>query len=237
VSRYLGEFLGTFALVFAGTGAIIVNDVSGGVIGHTGIALTLGLIVMTMIYAVGDVSGAHLNPAVSAGFWLARRLPLRELGLYALSQLAGAMAVSLLWKALYPEHPTLGATLPAVAVAKAFILEVVLTFLLMFVIIHVAVGTKERGLMAGVAVGGMVALAGIFAGLITGASMNPARSLAPALVSGNMGQLWIYLIAPVLGACLAILSCRMMRTTDCYIVLERDGRCAEGSWGNGSADP
>ena len=237
MSRYLGEFLGTFALIFAGTGAIIVDDVSGGAIGHVGIALTFGLIVMTMIYAVGDISGAHLNPAVSFGFWFARRLPLREVGLYALSQLGGALAASLLWKALYPEHPTLGAILPAVAVAKAFVLEIVLTFLLMFVIIHVSSGAKERGLMAGVAVGGMVALGAIFAGPITGASMNPVRSVAPALVSGNLGQLWIYLVAPFTGACLAILSCRLMRTADCCIVLDSGDRCAEGSWDNVSANP
>jgi aquaporin Z len=219
--------LGTFALIFAGTGAIIVNDVSGGVIGHAGIALTFGLIVMTMIYAVGDLSGAHLNPAVSFGFWIARRLPLREVGLYSLSQLAGALAASLLWRALYPEHPTLGATLPAVRAVKAFGLEIVLTFFLMFVIIHVSSGAKERGLMAGVAVGGMVALAAIFAGPLTGASMNPVRSLAPALVSGNLKQVWIYLIAPFIGAGLAILSCRLMRTADCCIILDPEDRCSE----------
>jgi aquaporin NIP len=236
VSRYLGEFLGTFALVFAGTGAIIVNDVSGGVIGHAGIALTFGLIVMTMIYTVGDVSGAHLNPAVSLGFWIARRLPLREVGLYGLSQLMGALVASLVWKVIYPQHLTLGATLPTVIAARAFAMEIVLTFLLMFVIIHVSLGAKERGLMAGVAVGGIVSLAAMFAGPITGASMNPARSLAPALVSGNLAQVWIYLVAPFIGACLAILSCRLMRTAECCIVLDPEDRCSEESWGNVSAN-
>jgi aquaporin Z len=229
----VGEFLGTFALVFAGTGAIIVNDMSSGVIGHAGIALTFGLIVMTMIYAVGDVSGAHLNPAVSVGFWFAKRLPLREVGLYGLSQLGGALAASFAWRVLYPEHPTLGATLPVVTAAKAFAMEVVLAFFLMFVIIHVAVGAKERGLMAGVAVGGVVALAAMFAGPLTGASMNPARSLAPALVSGNLNEVWIYLSAPFLGAGLAILSCRLMRTEECCTVLNVDEeRCTDGSWEN-----
>jgi aquaporin NIP len=215
VGKYVSEFLGTFALVLAGTGAVIANDVSGGIIGHVGIALTFGLIVMTMIYAVGDVSGAHLNPAVSLGFWVARRLPLREVGLYALSQSAGALAASLSWKLVYPEHPTLGTTVPSVTAVRAFALEAVLSFLLMFVIIHVAVGAKERGLMAGVAVGGIVALEAMFAGPITGASMNPARSLAPALVSGNLGQVWIYLTAPFLGAAVAILSCRLLRDKGC----------------------
>lgn len=224
MSQYVGEFLATFALVLAGTGAIIANDVSGGIIGHAGIALTFGLIVMTMIYAVGDISGAHLNPAVSLGFWVAKRLPLREVGLYSLSQLAGALAASLLLKGIYPEHPTLGATLPAVTVTKTFVLEVVLAFFLMFVIIHVAVGAKERGLMAGVAVGGIVALEAMFAGPITGASMNPARSLAPALVSGNLSQVWIYLTAPFLGTSLAILSCRLLRDEGCCLVTA-DAEC------------
>jgi aquaporin Z len=212
VSRYFGEFLGTFALVWAGTGAIIANDVSAGVIGHAGVALTFGLIVMTMIYALGDISGAHFNPAVSLGFWLARRLPLREVGLYSLSQGAGALVASLAWKVVYPEHPTLGATVPSLAATKAF------------VIILVAVGAKERGLMAGVAVGGIVALEAMFAGPITGASMNPVRSLAPALVSGNLGQVWIYLTAPFLGAILAVLSCRLLRDEGCCLAVA-DAEC------------
>jgi aquaporin Z len=225
VGPFVGEFLGTFALVFAGTGAIVVNDVSGGVIGHAGIALTFGLIVMTMIYAVGDISGAHLNPAVSLGFWAAGRLPIKSVGLFGLSQFAGGVAASLLWRVLLPEHLTLGATLPAVAGWKAFVLEVVLTFMLMFVIIHVAVGAKERGLMAGVAVGGAVALAAMFAGPITGASMNPVRSLAPALVSGSLKHLWIYVTAPFLGAVLAIFSCRLLRDEGCCVATG-EGECA-----------
>jgi aquaporin NIP len=224
VSRYFGEFLGTFALVWAGTGAIIANDVSGGVIGHAGVALTFGLAVMTMIYAVGDIWGAHLNPAVSLGFWAARRLPLREVGLYSASQVAGALVASLFWKVVYPQHATLGATLSTLTASRTFALEAVLTFFLMFVIIHVAVGAKERGLMAGVAVGGIVTLEAMFAGPITGASMNPARSLAPALVSGNLGQLWIYLTAPLLGAILATLSCRLLRAQDCCLVIV-DAEC------------
>jgi aquaporin Z len=215
MNRFIGEFLGTFALLFAGTGAIVVNQEYGGVITHVGVALTFGLIVMTMIYAVGDVSGAHLNPAVTVGFWAARRLPLRQVWPYTASQIAGALVASLLLRMLYPANEFLGATIPTVSVPKAFLVEIILTFFLMFVIIHVAVGAKERGLMAGVAVGGFVALAALFAGPITGASMNPARSLAPALVSGHLKHLWIYLTAPFIGAALAIYSCRLIRTEDC----------------------
>jgi aquaporin Z len=211
----IGEFLGTFALLFAGTGAIVVNDFSDGAITHVGIAMTFGLVVMTMIYAVGDVSGAHLNPAVSVGFWLAGRLPLRQVLLYVASQLLGALAASgLLWL-LFPSHPTLGATLPEANALQAFVFEVVLTFFLMFVVIHVAVGAKEKGLMAGVAVGGTVGLSAMYAGPATGASMNPVRSLAPALFSGNLDGLWIYVTAPFIGATLAILSCRLLREQGC----------------------
>ena len=215
MSRYSGEFLGTFALVFAGTGAIVVNQEYGGVITHVGVALVFGLVVMTMIYAVGDVSGAHLNPAVTVGFWVAGRLSLHRVWPYMASQVAGALVASLLIKFLYPTNQLLGATIPTVLVPKAFLVEVILTFFLMFVIIHVAVGAKERGLMAGIAVGGFVALAALFAGPITGASMNPARSLAPALASGHLEYLWLYLTAPFIGAALAIYSCRLIRTKDC----------------------
>jgi aquaporin Z len=215
LSRFLGEFLGTFALIFAGTGAIIINDFSEGTITHVGIAVTFGLIVMTMIYAVGDVSGAHLNPAVSVGFWLASRLPGRDLLPYVLGQVTGGTLASLVLRLVFPQHPTLGATLPTIGLGSAFLFEVILTFLLMFVIVHVSVGAKEKGLMAGVAVGGMVCLAAVFAGPVTGASMNPVRSLAPALMSGRVRHLWVYLVAPFVGAALAVLSCRVIRGEDC----------------------
>ena len=215
MQRYLGEFLGTFALVFAGTGAIVINDASGGAITHVGIALTFGLVVMAMIYAVGDISGAHLNPAVTIAFWAARRLPANLIPGYVVSQCVGALAASGVVLFLYPDHATLGATLPSLSVAKAFVVEVILTFILMFVIIHVAVGAKEVGLMAGVAVGATVALEAMFAGPATGASMNPARSLGPALMSGQVDTLWLYLVAPVIGSTLAIGTCRLMRDETC----------------------
>ncbi len=205
MSKYFSEYLGTFGLVFAGTGAIIINDISGGVITHLGIGLVFGLIIMTMIYALGEVSGAHFNPAVSFGFWLAKRLPSGELIPFVISQVLGALTASIFLKVIFPLHKTLGTTMPHfVSATGDFFLETILTFFLMFVIIHVSQGAKEKGLMAGVAIGGMVALEAIFAGPITGASMNPARSLAPALVSGQVDFLWIYLTAPFLGAAVAV---------------------------------
>ena len=202
--KYVAEAVGTFALVFAGTGAVVVNKVSGGVITHAGIALTFGLVVMAMIYAVGEVSGAHFNPAVTLGFFLARRLPARCVVPYVLSQTAGAFAASGLLRLLFGDIAHLGATLPAGTDAQSFVLEVVLTAMLMFVILCVATGSKEQGLMAGIAIGGTVALEAMFAGPICGASMNPARSFAPAVVSGHLSSLWVYLTAPVLGAAVAV---------------------------------
>ncbi len=202
--RFLAELLGTFCLVFAGTGAIIVNDTSHGAVTHLGVSLTFGLVVMAMIYTLGDVSGAHLNPAVSLAFALAHRFPSRSVPIYVLAQTLGACAASGLLRALFPSHPSLGSTLPAGSAWQSFLLEVVLTFILMFVVLAVSSGPKERGIMAGIAVGGVVALEAIFAGPISGASMNPARSLAPSLFSGNLQSLWIYIFAPTLGASLAV---------------------------------
>lgn len=198
------EAIGTFALVFAGTGAIVINDVSGGAVTHVGVALTFGLVVMAMIYAVGDVSGAHLNPAVTFGFWVAGRLPGRCVGPYVGSQVVGALAASALLRALFGVRLHLGATLPTGPTLQSFALEAVLTALLMFVILCVSTGPRETGVMAGIAIGGVVALEALFAGPICGASMNPARSLAPALVSGHLTHLWLYLLAPTLGAAVAV---------------------------------
>ena len=209
------EFLGTAALVFAGTGAIVINDVSGGAITHVGVAMTFGLIVLAMIYTLGDISGAHLNPAVTLAFWRARRFEGARVLPYIGSQLGGALVGSGLLRALFPTHATLGATLPAGPAAQSFILEIVLTALLMFVILNVSTGAKEKGLMAGVAIGSVILLEAMFAGPICGASMNPARSLAPALVSGNLGAVWIYLLAPVLGAWLAVAGCRGVQPAGC----------------------
>ena len=212
---WIAEVFGTFALVTAGTGAIIVNDVSGGVIGHAGIALTFGLIVMAMIYTVGDVSGAHLNPAVTTGFAIAGRLPWKSVPLYISAQIVGAFAASGLLKVLFPTSATLGATLPAGTEMQSFSLEIVLTFFLMSAILSVSTGAKEKGITAGIAIGGVIALEAMFAGPICGASMNPARSLAPAIVSGHIEHLWLYIAGPVIGAALAVPLCIAMRDEGC----------------------
>jgi aquaporin NIP len=204
ISRLLSEFLGTFFLVFAGTGAIVVNELSSGAITHPGIALTFGLVVLAMIYTFGDCSGAHLNPAVSIAFTLARRFDLGSLVPYLASQCAGAIAASALLHALFPANQRLGATLPSAAPVQAFVLEMVLTFFLMLVILQVSTGAKEKGITAGIVVGSVVGLEAMFAGPICGASMNPARSLGPALVSGHLQHVWIYLVSTTLGALLAV---------------------------------
>jgi aquaporin Z len=218
--RLAAELLGTFFLVFAGTGAIIANDASHGAITHVGIALTFGLIVLALIYALGDVSGAHLNPAVTLGFVLARRFSSRHAPGYILAQCVGALLASLCLRLLFPDHGTLGATLPAGTALQSFVLELLLTFFLMFVILSVSTGAREKGLMAGVAVGAVIALEALFAGPICGASMNPARSLAPALVSGRVEYLWVYLLAPVVGALLAIGGCFCVQEPGCCLSRE-----------------
>lgn len=214
--------IGTFALVFAGTGAIIINDASGGAITHLGIALTFGLIVLAMIYTVGDISGAHLNPAVTLGFWAARRMPGREVPAYLASQVSGAILASALLRFLFPENKLLGATLPAGSDSQSFVLEAVLTFFLMLTILNVSTGASEKGITAGIAVGSVIALEAMFAGPICGASMNPARSFAPALVSGHFEHLWIYLVAPPFGACAAMFACRCIREKGCCVKLKTE---------------
>lgn len=200
--RYAAELIGTYALVFAGTGAMVINEQTGA-LGHIGVAASFGLIVLAMIYAFGDLSGAHLNPAVTIGFVVAKRFPLKEAAPYIVAQLGGAVLASLTLRFLFPENTTLGATFPTGSEMQSFILEALLTYFLMLVILQVSHGSKETGLMAGIAIGAMVGLEALFAGPICGASMNPARSIAPALVSGELRALWIYIVAPVIGALLA----------------------------------
>jgi aquaporin NIP len=202
--RYLAEIIGTFALVFCGTGAIVINQESGGVVTHAGIAITFGLIVAAMIYSIGDISGAHLNPAVTIAFWIAKVFPAKEIAPYVLSQAVGAFGASFMLRFLFPLNETLGATIPAGSAIQSFVLEFILTFILMFVILHVAKGSKEQGMFAGIAVGSVVLLEAMFAGPITGASMNPIRSISPAIVSCHFEHLWLYILAPVFGAGTAV---------------------------------
>ena len=204
MKRYVAEVIGTFALVFCGTGAIVIDQQSGGAVSHVGISITFGLIVMAMIYALGNISGAHLNPAVTIAFTLAKKFEPKQVTPYIISQLVGALLASLVLKFLFPTNEFLGATLPAGSAMQSFVLEFILTFFLMLVIINVATGSKEQGMFAGLAIGSTVLLEAMFAGPICGASMNPARSLAPALVSGHLEHLWVYLAATTLGAAVAI---------------------------------
>jgi aquaporin NIP len=204
MKKYLAELLGTYALVFAGTGAIVIDQQTHGSITHVGIAITFGLVVMSMIYTFGDISGAHLNPAVSIAFTVAKKFPARLLVPFIVSQLTGAVLASLTLKLLFPANQLLGATIPAGSAMQSFVLEFILTFFLMLVIINVATGSKEQGLFAGLAIGSVVGLEAMFAGPVCGASMNPARSFGPAIASGHLEFLWIYLTATTLGAIVAI---------------------------------
>ena len=199
------EFFGTFILLFAGCGAIVINQETGGTaITHVGIALTFGLVVLALIYAFGDISGAHFNAAVTVAFAGAGRFPWTQVPVYVTAQTLGGLAACGLLHGLFPTHKTLGATLPAGSAAQSFVLELVLTFILMLVILNVSTGPKEKGITAGIAVGAVIGLEAMFAGPICGASMNPVRSFAPALISGQLTHLWLYLLAPTLGALMAV---------------------------------
>jgi aquaporin NIP len=191
--KYLAEFIGTFAIVFFGTGSIIVSQETNGVITNEGIAIIFGLIVMAMVYALGNISGAHLNPAVSIAFTVANRFPAKQLFPYIISQIACGIFASLTLKLLFPLNELIGTTLPKGSDIQSFILELILTFFLMLVIINVAIGSKEQGMFAGLAIGSVITLEAMFAGPICGASMNPARSISPAIISGHTEHLWIYL--------------------------------------------
>lgn len=200
----VAELVGTFLLVFFGTGAIVVDQLYEGVIGHFGISATFGLVVLAVIYAIGEISGAHLNPAVTWAFYIAKRIEVKKAIWYTLAQILGALLASGLLKVLFPESLTLGETLPSSGVLQSAVVEVVLSFTLMFVIINVATGSKEQGLMAGLAIGLTVWICALVGGPVSGASMNPARSIGPGLVALNLEHLWIYLLAPMVGAILSI---------------------------------
>lgn len=215
MKKYISEFIGTFSMIFCGTGAMTVNEVTGGDVTHVGIAITWGLIVMAMIYAFGETSGAHFNPAVTIAFAYAKKFAWKEVPKYIIVQVLGALTASLILWYLFPTSEHLGATIPSVDVGRAFVMELLLTFFLMVVIINVSTGSKGIGIIAGIAVGAVVLLEAMFAGPITNASMNPARSIAPAIVAGKMQHLWMYILAPILGAILAVISCKMVKEDNC----------------------
>lgn len=213
MNKLLAELLGTFTMVFCGCGAMTVNEITGGSITHVGVAITWGLVVMAMIYAFGEISGAHFNPAVTIGFAVAKTFSWKAVPMYIVFQIIGAfLAILMLWL-LFPESESFGHTYPIEGFEpyKAFIFELLLTFFLMLVIINVSTGSKEIGTMAAIAVGGVILLEAMFAGPMTKASMNPARSLAPAIISGNLEHLWLYLTAPFLGSVLAILCHKVVK--------------------------
>jgi aquaporin NIP len=206
----VAEFVGTFALVFAGCGAVMV-DAKTHALGHVGVAISFGLVIMAMIYAVGHISGAHFNPAVSFAFALSRHFPWPRLLGYSVAQVLGAICAAALLRASLGDVAHVGATLPSGSQAQAFLWELVLSFFLMFVIMAVATDTRAVGEAAAIAIGGTVALDAMFGGPISGASMNPARSLGPALVSGELHALWLYLLAPLLGTSLGALAYQLVR--------------------------
>jgi aquaporin Z len=202
-------------MIFCGTGAMTINEVTGGDVAHVGIAITWGLIVMAMIYAFAETSGAHFNPAVTIAFAYAKKFAWNEVPKYIIAQILGGILASLILWFLFPASENLGATIPSVDVWRAFVLELLLTFFLMLVIINVSTGSKEIGVVAGIAIGSVVLLEAMFAGPITNASMNPARSIAPAIIAGKLQHLWMYIVAPILGALLAVVSCRLVKEENC----------------------
>jgi aquaporin NIP len=210
--RALAEGFAAFALVFAGCGAIVANAQYDAALGTVGIALVFGLVIMVMIYATGHLSGAHINPAVTVAFTLTRHFPAREAAAYVVAQCLGAISAALVLLAVWPSQPAeLGATVPTVGVGSALVYEALLTAFLMFVIMAVATDTRAVGAAAAIAIGGTIGLDALFGGPVTGASMNPARSLGPALVSGTWTDLWIYLVGPLAGASLGAVAYQLVR--------------------------
>jgi MIP family channel proteins len=209
----LAEAIGTFALVFAGCGAIMVNARTGA-LGHVGVAISFGLVIMVMIYALGHISGAHFNPAVTFAFALSRHLPWPRVGAYWAAQLVGALTAALVLRGSLGDVAHVGATLPSGSDRQAFLWELVLTFFLMLVIMAVATDTRAVGEAAAIAIGGTVGLDAMFGGPVTGASMNPARSLGPAIAAADFTAIWVYLTAPLVGAALAAAAYHFLRATE-----------------------
>jgi MIP family channel proteins len=206
----VAEVIGTFTLVFAGCGAIMV-DAKTGALGHMGVAISFGLVIMIMIYAVGHVSGAHFNASVTLAFAVARHFPWTRVPLYWAAQLAGALAAAAVLRGSLGNIAHVGATLPSGSDGQAFLWEAVMTFFLMFVIMAVATDTRAVGEAAAIAIGGTIALDAMFGGPITGASMNPARSLGPGIISGDLTSIWVYILAPAVGAVAGALAYQSVR--------------------------
>jgi len=206
----VAEAIGTFALVFAGAGAVMV-DAKTHALGHIGVAITFGLVIMVMIYAVGHVSGAHFNGAVTFAFALTRHFPWHRAVAYWAAQLVGAVTAAALLRGSLGNIAHIGATLPSGSEAQSFLWELVMSFFLMFVVMAVATDTRAVGEAAAIAIGGTIGLDAMFGGPISGASMNPIRSLGPALVAGEMHALWLYILAPLAGTSLGALAYQFVR--------------------------
>jgi aquaporin NIP len=208
--KYIAEFIGTFILIFVGIGSIVVDQHSGGP-GLIGIAICWGVTVTAMIYTFGNISGTHLNPAVTLTFWMLKLLKTKDVLPYVICQVLGAFLATYALKYLFPAEVFLGETKPNGHPMRSFILEIIISFILMIVILFTSHGSKETGILAGLAIGGTILLLVVFAGPISGTSMNPTRSLAPAVVTGNAESLWIYLTAPFIGMFLAGITWRVMK--------------------------
>jgi len=223
---YIAEFVATFCLVFAGCGAIVIDSLSHGQITHVGVSIVFGLVITAMIYATGHISGAHINPAVSLAFALTRHFPLWRVPLYWATQFLGAIAAAGLLRAMFGNVAKLGATVPANGDGQSLVMEAVLTFILMFVIMAVATDDRAVGQAAALAIGGTVLLDAMFGGPICGASMNPARSLGPAIVSGSLDHQWLYILGPVVGALLGAFGYELVRGEKPHIGVVQPGEQA-----------
>lgn len=212
--RYAGELVGTFVLVVVASGVVVANVAADGAITHAGVAIATGLIVTVLIYALGHLTGAHFNPAVSLAFAVGRHFPVRDLFPYWLAQFSGAALAGLLVRFLWGDVARLGATLPGLGDGRALVLEIFLTFVLMFVITAVATDVRAVGQGAALAIGFTVLLEVMFAGPASGASMNPARSFGPALISGTWESQWIYYAGPLTGAVLGVLAYEALRRAE-----------------------
>lgn len=213
MKKYLAEFIGTFLLVFLGTGSVIVNVLTDGSLGLVGISFAWGLVVAALIYIFGPISGTHINPAVTISLAVGGLMPKKEVLGYLLTQIAGAIVASFLLKLIFPETETLGGTMPSGSVWQSFVLEIIMTFILLLTVLGVT-AKMETEHLTGLVVGLVIVAIILFAGPISGASINPARSIGPAVVAGNFLHLWVYIVAPTIGAVLAVLLWKIFNTKE-----------------------
>ncbi len=214
MKNYVAELIGTFVLVFVGTGSVVVNNVTDGDVSLVGIAMAWGLVVAAMVYSFGDISGAHINPAVTIALWLGRKFEGRHVVPYIASQCVGAILASALMRVMFPGQDGWGSTMPDGVWWQSFIMEIMLTLILLMVVLNVGAGDKDNGIVAGLVIGGVISFEVLCGGPISGASMNPARSIGPALIGGQMDYLWIYLTAPVIGGAIAVPITAFLRPAD-----------------------